>query len=243
MGKSKRLRKRITKFVSGLSDDTVREQLILAYLQMERCINVLRGYDVEPVEMMDNGDSTDLELFYRCKKASAEIEQLNLLTENPEGISLVVDEKDAHTLAESFFMEAVKKHMAEEEVIRFVKIGQKVYHLYGGRIHRSVIKSDEGVDEGTGLTICRMEGYDNPIFLNNVYESAKQLVEYIGYRVEDHISYSSDHEPAFFIDDKSRIFVAAKWYLEEKKIEHFATLDELGKFLLKNVIDDGKGEG
>lgn len=53
-------------FVAGLSEADAREQLILAYLQMERCLDVLRGRDVEPVAMMDNGESSDLELFYKC---------------------------------------------------------------------------------------------------------------------------------------------------------------------------------
>ena len=77
MGKSKRLRNRLTAFVSQLSPDQVREQLVLAYLQMEKCRKVLRGHDVEPVEMMDNGDSVDLELFYLCKKVRAELDLLN----------------------------------------------------------------------------------------------------------------------------------------------------------------------
>ena len=82
MSKSKRLRKRLTAFVSQLSPDQVREQLELAYLQMEKCRNVLRGHDVEPVEMMDNGDSVDLELFYLCKKARAELDLLNQAVSN-----------------------------------------------------------------------------------------------------------------------------------------------------------------
>ena len=77
MSRSKKLRKRFTAFVSQLSPDQVREQLVLAYLQMERCGQVLRGEDVEPVEMMDNGESSDLELFYQCKKVREELDYLN----------------------------------------------------------------------------------------------------------------------------------------------------------------------
>ena len=77
MGKSKRLRKRLTAFVNQLTPDQVREQLVLAYLQMEKCQSVLKGYDVEPVTMMDNGCSSDLELFYRCKKVAEELAYLN----------------------------------------------------------------------------------------------------------------------------------------------------------------------
>jgi len=77
MGKNKRLRKRFAAFVNQLSPDQVREQLVLAYLQMERCQRVLRGEHVCPVPMMDNGKSSDLELFYRCKKVSEELDYLN----------------------------------------------------------------------------------------------------------------------------------------------------------------------
>ena len=77
MSKSKRLRKRLTAFVNKLGPDEAREQLVLAYLQMEKCRNVLRGYDVEPVTMMDNGESSDLELFYQCKKTAEELAYLN----------------------------------------------------------------------------------------------------------------------------------------------------------------------
>lgn len=76
MGKSKRIRKRLKAFVDGLSPEEAREQLVLAYLQMEKCIRVLRGHDVEPVEMLDNGRQTDLELFYRCKKVRAELDMV-----------------------------------------------------------------------------------------------------------------------------------------------------------------------
>lgn len=64
-------------FVGGLSDDEVRRELCRAYAQMERCMDVLRGCDVEPVEMLDNGESTDLELFYLCRKVAGELSYLN----------------------------------------------------------------------------------------------------------------------------------------------------------------------
>lgn len=77
MGKIGKLRKKFTAFVNQLSPDQVREQLILCYLQMERCQQVLRGEKVEPVEMKDNGESSDLELFYTCKKVREELDILN----------------------------------------------------------------------------------------------------------------------------------------------------------------------
>lgn len=77
MSRFKNLKKDFTKFVSQLSPDEVREQLVLAYLQMEKCQEVLKGNDVEPEKMMDNGESSDLELFYRCKKNAKELAYLN----------------------------------------------------------------------------------------------------------------------------------------------------------------------
>lgn len=67
----------ISAFVAKLSEGEVREQLVLAYKQMELCRRVLKGEDVEPVEMMDNGLSSDLELFYSCKKNAEELAYLN----------------------------------------------------------------------------------------------------------------------------------------------------------------------
>ena len=64
-------------FVGGLSEDVCRKDLVNAYLQMERCRQVLRGEDVEPVVMLDNGESSDLELFYQCKKVAEELSYLN----------------------------------------------------------------------------------------------------------------------------------------------------------------------
>ena len=74
MANKKKLRKKFTEFVNRMSDDEVRKQLVLAYLQMEKCQQVLRGENVEPVEMKDNGMSSDLELFYLCKKVREELD-------------------------------------------------------------------------------------------------------------------------------------------------------------------------
>lgn len=61
----------INYFVASLSEKEAREQLSLAYQQMELCIDVLSGdNDVKPVMMKDNGLSTDLELFYKCKEVA-----------------------------------------------------------------------------------------------------------------------------------------------------------------------------
>lgn len=71
------LRSSFEAFVSGLTESECREELVLSYLMMERCQQVLRGKDVEPVEMRDNGESSDLELFYRCKKVASELAYVN----------------------------------------------------------------------------------------------------------------------------------------------------------------------
>lgn len=74
MSKTNKLSEKFSAFVSQLTSDQCLKQLALAYMQMELCQQVLRGEDVEPVEMMDNGDSSDLELFYLCKKVREELD-------------------------------------------------------------------------------------------------------------------------------------------------------------------------
>ncbi|KGF50455.1 hypothetical protein [Prevotella disiens] len=67
----------INYFVASLSEKEAREQLSLAYQQMELCLEVLNGKKgVKPAVMKDNGLSSDLELFYHCKKVA---EFLNIL--------------------------------------------------------------------------------------------------------------------------------------------------------------------
>ena len=81
-----RLKRRFTSFVNQLSPDECREQLVLAYLQMERCQEILRGDDVTHVTMMDNGMSSDLELFYLCKKVRRELDYLERLRKKDTNI-------------------------------------------------------------------------------------------------------------------------------------------------------------
>lgn len=71
------LKKKMQAFVCSLSEGEARNELVLAYIQMERCCRVLSGEDVGPVSMMDNGESSDLELFYRCVKVRDELAILN----------------------------------------------------------------------------------------------------------------------------------------------------------------------
>lgn len=62
-----------SRFIDGLSEEEVRHELLQAYLQMERCQRVLEGKETSPVTMMDNGLSSDLELFYMCRERMAEL--------------------------------------------------------------------------------------------------------------------------------------------------------------------------
>lgn len=71
------IRRKLESFVGGLTSDETARQLVLAYMQMEHCRRVLKGEDVEPVRMMDNGMSSDLELFYECRKRAEELAILN----------------------------------------------------------------------------------------------------------------------------------------------------------------------
>ena len=75
MSKQGKKYRKFKRFVDGLSEGMARDQLIMAYMQMERCQQLLRGNDVEPVEMLDNGESSDLELFYLCKKLRDELDR------------------------------------------------------------------------------------------------------------------------------------------------------------------------
>ena len=90
MSKTKKLKKKFDAFASQLTPDECREQLVLAYLQMEKCLQVLRGADVEPVAMMDNGESSDLELFYMCKKVREELDYLNQAEKKSKGKSITI---------------------------------------------------------------------------------------------------------------------------------------------------------
>lgn len=66
----------IDNFISTLTPEQIKWELKLAYHQMERCIQVLNGEDVAPIKMMDNGLSSDLELFYKCKSVRQELDEL-----------------------------------------------------------------------------------------------------------------------------------------------------------------------
>lgn len=79
----KEKKQKLRAFIKTLSEQEVREELLLAYLQMERCQQVLEGEDVKPVTMKENGLDSDLELFYMCKKKYLE----SVESQNPKKAS------------------------------------------------------------------------------------------------------------------------------------------------------------
>lgn len=287
MSKFGKLRKKFTAFVEQLSPDQVREQLILAYLQMEKCQQVLTGRDVEPVSMIDNGESSDLELFYRCKKTAEELAYLNEMASKPDksikfcvefDCSEAINElkkfkeqldkigcaKRKHKQPKTYvlkvdlhkFYEPLKfdtssdldmlnlwkkfKEMAESMKARVLQVGTEVYFMYHGKIHKSVVTDFVGMEASTGMPICKVKGRDNAFPAGVLYATPEELAENIGKKVQNHYSFSKDHESAYFIDSTSRVFVGAKWYLGEKRITFYETIEDLRKNLLHevNIIDD-----
>lgn len=286
MSKISKLRKKFTAFVNQLSPDQVREQLILAYLQMEQCQRVLRGVDVEPVEMLDNGESSDLELFYQCKKTAEELSYLNEMVSKPDKtikFGVDVDCSEAINQIKKFYEQLTKigkaahdknipndayvmkvdlrkfyeplsfdtsnptdmfnlrkkfKEMAESMKLRVLQEGTEVYFLSKGRIHKSKVKEVIGLEQATGVPVCYVNGHDTIIPATYLYATSKMLVENL--KFQKHYSFSSEHESAYFIDNTSRVFLGAKWYLDEQKIKNFVNMDDLRKFLIENIVDDGE---
>ena len=252
MGKIGKLRKKFTAFVNQLSPDQVREQLILAYLQMEQTQRVLRGENVEPLTMLDNGESSDLELFYSCKKSAEELAYLNNELSKPETmmgnpIALKVDISKYYEplhFDTSDPLNSLKELRKCFERMKFamrpkvLDVGTEVYFLSKGRIHKSTVKEVVGLVAGSGEPCCYVNGHDNVIPASYLYDTAVRLASTIGKLVNNHVSVSSDHESAFFIDSTNRVFKAAKWYLEDQKIEHFNSINDLRKFLLQNIVKD-----
>ena len=240
MGKIGKLRKKFTAFVNQLSPDQVREQLVLAYLQMEQTQRVLRGENVEPLTMLDNGESSDLELFYQCKKSAEELAYLNQVVSKPKvdvkfGFASNEQVERLKKIAESF------RELGMKLQPRQLTTGKDVFFLSKGRIHKSILEDFIGiVQDETGDVVCRVKGYENAIPARFLYDSAVKLASTIGKSVQPHVSVSSDHESAFFIDSTSRVFKAAKWYLEDQNMVHFDSINDLRGFLISNVVDDTK---
>lgn len=245
MGKIGKLRKKFTAFVNQLSPDQVREQLVLAYLQMEQSQRVLRGEDVEPLTMLDNGECSDLELFYRCKKVADELAYLNKMVHEGKKVGAIELEVKVDTNPAILSLKELRKEfskMADSMKPKFLQVGSVVYFLSKGRIHKSTVKEVVGFVVSSGEPCFYVNGHDNVIPSSYLYVTAVRLASTIGKFVNNHVSVSSDHESAFFIDSTSRVFKAAKWYLEEQKIEHFESLNALMEYLLKNIVDDTKKE-
>lgn len=90
----KRDKKKLQEFVDSLTENEARGQLYLAYMMMERCIRVLQGYDVSPVKMKDNGLSSEMELFYQCKRTADTIISCFDVMINGSGEEESVDDDD-----------------------------------------------------------------------------------------------------------------------------------------------------
>ncbi len=242
MGKIGKLRKKFTAFVNQLSPDQVREQLVLAYLQMEQTQRVLRGENVEPLTMLDNGESSDLELFYQCKKSAEELAYLNQVVSKPKvdvkfGFASNEQVERLKKIAESF------RELGMKLQPRQLIIGKEVFFLSKGRIHKSILEDFIGiVQDETGDVVCRVKGYENAIPARFLYSTPEELAHNIGKKVQNHYSFSKDHESAYFIDSTSRVFKGAKWYLGERRITFHETIENLRECLLQetNIIDDTK---
>lgn len=292
MSKFRKIKKKLSQFVNQLTPDQVREQLVLAYLQMERCKQVLRGADVEPVAMLDNGECSDLELFYLCKKLREELDLNNQNEKKPKGESITIgvdfDCSDAikhlkdfkksidsfrsrlpriksRKLTDGFVMKVDLSNFykpirfdtsSPESMLAFHKdvaemIGKvdhlpkkhnhPVYFMYHGRIHKNKCAQWIGVSEGKKL-ICKIDGYDGVFPVSDIYQTPDEVVMNVGKIISTHVSFSKDHQCAYFIDQTNRVFKGATWYLNEQGIENFETLDDLRQYLLQNIIEDGKRE-
>lgn len=184
MSKIERLKKRFTAFVNQLTPNQVREQLVLAYLQMEKCQAVLKGYDVEPESMMDNGESSDLELFYRCKKAAEELAYLNKMVHEGKKVgTLVFDvkietqkfEKELDSFREYlnprvFDLDAflrtkgglpkITERFRKSDWSSFLfEKGQEVWYMFGDRVQHSTIEYP--IRKVDGITIYKTKlGHD-----------------------------------------------------------------------------------
>lgn len=192
MSEMKSLKKKLAKFVKSLTEEDVRHELLMAYLQMERCQQVLRGDDVEPVKMADNGESSDLELFYLCKKVRSELDGccksdggkvsvgidvsvtaddgiLDCLRSLCEGEQSGIDPDvaDWNDIKRIFF-DYVKR---KESPGKFA-VGDDVWYMFGDRIQRSKVK---GVD---GMIIYRTE-FGHETIEDETFPSLDELIDYL----------------------------------------------------------------
>lgn len=234
-----------------MSDDEVRKQLVLAYLQMEKCQQVLRGENVEPVAMKDNGMSSDLELFYLCKKVREELAHLNQIAHKgtDKGDLVVSYDKRAETFLSdnldditrfTMNLSYMKKIVCDNKKVDTPQVGSVVYFLKNGKIHKSVLTEYIGLELFTDIPVCKVKGCDNGFRVVDIYSTPEELAQNVGKKVQNHYSFSKDHESAYFIDSTNRVFRGAKWYLGERRITFYETVDGLRENLLHeaNIIDD-----
>lgn len=189
MSKIKKLKKKFTAFASQLSPDECREQLALAYLQMEKCMQVLRGADVEPVSMMDNGESSDLELFYRCKKAAEELAYLNKMVHDGKKVGTICfvaelpmmnlrfDTGNPNSVkwpfVETILAEYENEYAKKSSNGRFAK-GQEVWYMFGDRVQHSTIEYP--MRDVDGITIYKTKLGHNTAECET-FESLEELME------------------------------------------------------------------
>lgn len=198
MSKTNKLKKKFSAFVSELSLDECREQLVLAYIQMERCGQVLRGEEVDPVSMRDNGESTDLELFYQCRKVADELSYLNKIVYDGKKVGTLELEVKVDTRNLQNELDKIKirdyikpPYFPLEPFLRFKEElsriseslpmpkygkGQEVWYMFGDRVQHSTI--DYPMRDVDGMTIYRTKlGHDTAEC--ETFASVKELLEHL----------------------------------------------------------------
>jgi hypothetical protein len=204
MRRTRKLKKKFNAFVNQLSPDECREQLVLAYMQMERCQDVLRGEDVEPVEMEDNGLSSDLELFYLCKKVREELDSCDDDKPNRITFDVEFDTSSAVELIKDLRKEIGGLHKnitfddlfkPDKKTIDAIKawgrknlgkkfrIGDEVWYMFGDKIQHGAI--DYPMTDTDGVTIyMTMEGHTTAEC--ETFRSLEELIEHLKSTTNEH---------------------------------------------------------
>ena len=212
MSKENNIRKRLETFVRQLSIDECYRQLVLAYMQMERCQQVLRGEDVEPVEMRDNGLSSDLELFYLCKKVREELDYVKgdefgnkIVDDIPhylfgsqekafkylqEGLDKAFEDfiskyggKDREFQPDKKTIEAIKRYSR-----KFIR-GDKVWYMLGDRVQHGAIDYPM---EGSGDMTTYMTEEGHIVLECETFRTLDQLLDYLKTTSVNHLKEESD---------------------------------------------------
>ena len=183
MSKEGKLRKKFDAFVGRMSRERCREQLVLAYLQMERCCDVLRGEDVEPLAMDDNGESSDLELFYRCKKVRKELDLKDGETlANDNSLQIlqvsVCGENDAKNdfTPDRDTIEAIKAYSRKYFKKRKFRDGDEVWYMFGDRVQHGNI--EHFIIEEDGVAIYKTDlGHETAEC--ETFRTLDELIDYL----------------------------------------------------------------